>query len=324
MPLKNGQIAPPIKVGIVGAGFMGTNHLRHLLEIHEAEVVGVYDIATERGIRVSQMYRVPFYENDEELLAAADMVVVAVPTSGHYAVTKKAILRDKHVFVEKPFMHTVDEARRIEALLQAHPVKIQIGHVERFHPVFQQLLELVRWDDVVSIELKRHIPLRKKVDVDVILAVMVHDLDLSFKIARRLQTDIAQVKAAGVTKRHLKIQPFADHVSAHILLGNGVFVHVSGNRAGAHHERRIQVIEKDRTVIADLLKDQIEILERTDRRSYHCKRKLLEVEKRETLKDEMRHFIQAILNNDRPEVSAEDGRRVMELSDLIAKEIYGS
>ncbi|GGE41637.1 hypothetical protein GCM10011391_20500 [Pullulanibacillus camelliae] len=230
-------------------------------------------------------------------------------------------MADTHVFVEKPFTHSLEEALEIEALVKQHPVQVQIGHVERFNPVYQALIQQVQWEDIVSIAFKRHIPLRKKVDVDIILAVMVHDLDLLLHISQQLSTSIKTLTANAVTDRHLLIPPLLDNVCVMSTLSNGILAQLSSNRSGAHHERRIQIIEKERTLNADLLNNEIEILSRQNKNTYAVDRQIIKIDQNNALREEMQGFIKAIQSGERPEINEKDGREVMALIDTIMKAI---
>lgn len=312
-----------LNVGIAGTGFMGKNHLRHLTSMENVRVVGLYDVSKENGENAADEFAVPYVSDYFRLLQDIDAVVVTVPTHAHFEVVKPAVENDVHVFVEKPFMNTLEEALHIRTLANSHPVKIQIGHVERFNPVFQRLVELVDWNQLVSVAFTRNIPLRKHIDVDVILAVMVHDLDLLIKITNTLDTRIDAVQTVARSGNHPMSPPGkVDSVFSQFSLKDGTLATMAANREGALNERTIQITEAKRTLTADLLNHEIVISKRKNDTGYETDRNVFQAAKGNALFKEMESFVQAVVENKNIVVPVEDGVKVMALIEEIARQAY--
>ncbi|HZW65904.1 MAG TPA: Gfo/Idh/MocA family oxidoreductase, partial [Hanamia sp.] len=121
-----------LKVGVFGVGHLGKFHLNNWKEIHEAELTGFYDPSESNAAEVKKQYGLKQFKSTDELIESCDAVDIVAPTTEHYALCKKAILKSKHVFVEKPLAHSMEEAREIVKLAKEANIKFQVGHVERF------------------------------------------------------------------------------------------------------------------------------------------------------------------------------------------------
>ena len=131
-----------LKAGVLGAGHLGKIHLRLLNQSDKYELVGFYDPDEANAQKVSQEFGYHRFDSIEALIAACDMVDVVTPTLNHFACAEKIIKAGKHLFIEKPIATTVEEAEQIIALAEAHQVKGQVGHVERFNPAFTAVRHL--------------------------------------------------------------------------------------------------------------------------------------------------------------------------------------
>ena len=125
-----------LKIGVFGTGHLGKFHLNNWKEIEGVELVGFYDPNDAIAREVVEKYGLKRYTNENELIEACDAIDVVTPTQFHFAVCEKAIKKSKHVFVEKPMAHTMEEAKNLVKLAQESKIKFQVGHVERFNPAF--------------------------------------------------------------------------------------------------------------------------------------------------------------------------------------------
>ena len=129
----------PIRIGVIGVGNMGQHHTRVLSLLKDVELVGVSDVNVERGLDTASKYRVKFFENYHDLLPHVDAVCVAVPTRLHYTVGMACLLAGRHVLIEKPIAASIAEAESlVNAAAESHCI-LQVGHIERFNPAFQEL-----------------------------------------------------------------------------------------------------------------------------------------------------------------------------------------
>ena len=128
-----------LKVGIFGAGHLGKIHIQQWKEIAGVEIVGFYDPDDEQAATAIAQYPVPRYKDIEQLLHSVDAVDIVSPTTTHHELAKFCLLNGKHVFIEKPLAHTLEEARELMKLVNEANVKCQVGHVERYNPALLAL-----------------------------------------------------------------------------------------------------------------------------------------------------------------------------------------
>ncbi len=125
-----------LKIGIFGAGHLGKIHIQQWLQVADVQVVGFYDPNDEQAELAIQQYKVPRFTDVEQLIAACDALDVVTTTIVHYDIAKKCLLAGKHLFIEKPLAHTLQEAAELVQLVKEANVKCQVGHVERYNPAF--------------------------------------------------------------------------------------------------------------------------------------------------------------------------------------------
>ncbi|SMO32791.1 Gfo/Idh/MocA family protein [Melghirimyces algeriensis] len=307
-----------VQVSLIGSGFMGENHLRHLIAFPDVTVVGVYDRLASQAERIAQKYGVPAAPELEPLLKKSDAVVVCVPTTAHYEVVSHAIQCGCHVFVEKPFMHTLKEAEAIDQLAKTHQIQVQVGHVERFHPVVRKLLESVRMDRLVMAEFYRYVPLKKNLDVDVLLALMVHDLDLMLACSSRMHARPQKILGSGMVVHPEEMnRGLADHGLIQVQFDRPFTAVIHAVRTGALKKREIILTETDQTWVADLLDQQLHQYTRKGLYSDEVEHRTVDILPKNPLQEEMRHFIDIVKVNQKPEVPLQDGWEVMKMIEQI-------
>jgi predicted dehydrogenase len=125
-----------LKVGVFGVGHLGKIHLNNWKEIEGVELIGFFDPSQQVSKEVSDKFQLPYFDKAEQLMDACDLVDIVAPTTEHFEISKAAITKGKHVFVEKPLANTMDEARELLKLAKEANIKFQVGHVERFNPAF--------------------------------------------------------------------------------------------------------------------------------------------------------------------------------------------
>ncbi len=169
-----------LKVGVFGVGHLGKFHLNNWKEISNAEVIGFYDPSNENAAAVSKQYQLKRFTSISKLIDSCDAVDVIAPTTFHHALCKAAILKSKHVFVEKPLANTIEEAKELLKLAKEANIKFQVGHVERFNPAFLALKNQVLTPMFIEVHrLAQFNP--RGTDVSVILDLMIHDIDIVFQ-----------------------------------------------------------------------------------------------------------------------------------------------
>jgi len=182
----------PIRVGLVGAGYIGQRHLAHLSVHPDAEVVGIYDTHPENLINLQEKgYK--FFSTYTEMLGQCDAVFITSPTPTHYDYAAEALRQGKHIFVEKPVVTSPEELEKLLHLADEAGTVTMVGHIERFNPAFQAVLPWAA--EVALVQFERLAPFTVRgTDVSVILDLLIHDLDLVWGLWRHMP---AQFQATG-------------------------------------------------------------------------------------------------------------------------------
>lgn len=175
------------KVGVVGVGSMGHNHARILSAIENCELVGIYDVNEARAKEICNLYGCSGFGDLDLLLSQVQAVVVATPTFSHGHLGEKCLDLGIHVLMEKPLAASIVEAERLVRLAQRNNLVLMAGHVERYNPSVNLMIELIKKnkEPVVSIEARRLNPFdgSRCLDVDVLYDLLIHDIDIALEIA---------------------------------------------------------------------------------------------------------------------------------------------
>jgi len=225
------------KVGIVGVGRMGEYHAGVLSEMREAEFIGVVDSDQKRAKIISERYKTSNYREYKDLFSKVDAVVIAVPTSLHYAIGKEFIEEGIHTLLEKPCTDDLGQAEELFDLAAKKKVTLHIGHIERFNGAVQELFKIVK--DPIYIECKRMSPFSpRSKDDGVVLDIMIHDIDIVLNL---VDSDVAKINVIGnsvFSKRD-------DLINAQIEFENGCIANLLASRVSQNKVRTIEVTQKE-------------------------------------------------------------------------------
>ncbi len=178
-----------IRYGVVGAGHMGAYHINVLSSLNNINFVGVFDIDKKKLQIVKEKYNLKEFSSLEELLEKCDAISIAVPTTLHYSLAKKALEKGVHILVEKPICQTIEQAEELIAIAKAKKLTLHVGHVERFNGAVQELHNIV--EKPLLWESRRLGPnLGRIQDVGVVLDLMIHDIDICLRTIKSKVTDI--------------------------------------------------------------------------------------------------------------------------------------
>lgn len=244
--------APEVRIGLLGLGQMGRNHLRVLSMMKGVEIAFVHDQDCDHARTVAASYWVEAVEDVGSALGAADALIVCTPTSTHADYVERYAPAVKAVFVEKPLAHSIEAARRMEQVVKENDTLIQVGFIERFNPAVIALRDVLRdTEQVISIDFVRTNRLSARItDVDVVMDLMIHDIDL----ALHLNGPVQAVSAQGVQRDGL-----IEFASAQLTHRNGCFSRLQSSRITEKKIRHIQATCVDRFVDCDLLRKEIVI-----------------------------------------------------------------
>ena len=233
----------PFRAGVIGVGHLGQHHARLYASLPGARLVGVADQSVERAQTVADRHGVRVFRTADELLPHVDVVSVAVPTSGHYAVAKACLQAGKHVLVEKPIAVTPGEAQELVQLAKQRGCCLQVGHSERFNPVMALMRPHI--GRPVFIECHRLSSFSERgTDVDVVLDLMIHDLDLVLSLN---PGPVEEVRAAGVAVLSSSI----DIANARIQFRSGCVANLTSSRVSTNKMRRLRLFQRDNYLSID-------------------------------------------------------------------------
>ena len=237
-------VSERLRTGVVGLGYFGSFHARQHAANPTVDLVAVVDADGARAASVAETYGAAAFTDPRALIGRVDAVSIAVPTSWHHDIAGMLIDAGIHVLIEKPIADSLEAARDLVARAARRDVVLQVGHIERFSPVFAALQ--TKLDSPRALDFTRIGPWKgRAVDVDVVLDLMIHDIDLALTLAG---SPVVAVAATGAALRG----PTNDFAHAVLGFANGMSAHLHASRIAARQERSIHVVDGARLIIADL------------------------------------------------------------------------
>ncbi len=296
---------------------MGRHHVRILAGLPEADLIGIYDQRPEVAAALATEHGTQSFVSLEELATQVDAVVLAVPTYAHAQIGCQLLAAGLHLLVEKPIASTLEEADRLLAAAAgaaAGPRVLAVGHVEFFNPAVQALFAVEEAPRYVEVQrLSPFTP--RSLDVDVILDLMIHDLQLLHVLD---PSPIKEVRATGIDVLTRRI----DIASVRLELASGVVANINTSRVSAEGVRKLRVYLKTRYLSVDYRQQEIKgfgLKEEGERRLIMPE--TFTVHRSEPLRGELEAFIGACLGREVDYVSGDQGRRALETALLIRDSI---
>lgn len=294
----------PLRTGVIGTGHLGRHHTRILAEMPGSRLVGIYDQRPEVAAELAEKHGTKSFSTPEALWDEAEAIVLAVPTFAHAQLGIQTLERGLHLMVEKPMTSTLGEA---DALIAARGERqvLAVGHVEFYNPAVQALLS--RGEKPRFVEAQRLSPFTpRSLDVDVILDLMIHDLQLLHALD---PSPLAEVRCTGIDVLSSRI----DIATARVELASGATANITASRVSAEPVRKLRVFLQKRYFSVDYREQDIKGFGLEEDGE---KRMILpieiDVEPVEPLRAELEAFLARCRGEDVPYVSGEDGRRALE------------
>ena len=297
-----------LRVGVIGAGVMGSNHARVLAGLPGVSLVGVVDPSPAHRTRAMELANCASFETLDQLLAeGVDAVTIAAPTHLHHEVSLACIAKNIHVMVEKPIASTVAEGREIVTAAQKAGVTLMVGHVERFNPAVAAVKQAIAGEDILSIAITRVGPFPPRMsNVGVVIDLAVHDIDL---IRWFTESDIVEVQpqlSNAVAERE-------DIALLQFRTASGVLAHINTNWLTPFKARNVTVATRGKYVSGDLLTRQVtECFGFQPDGSYSMRH--LSVGHAEPLRSELLGFVRAIMGRQPAPVTGEEGVASLEIA----------
>jgi predicted dehydrogenase len=333
----------PIKVAVLGVGSLGREHARIYADLAASGLVqfaGVHDLIADTARKIAEKYRVHAFKSVAEAAAASDGLSVVTPTSTHYELTRLLLQQGKHVLVEKPMTDNAAQAAELVQLSRQNRRVLQVGHVERFNPVFQYLESVATEPRFIETHRLSPYPARST-DIGVVLDLMIHDLDVVLAFVR---SPVASVDGVGIPV----LSKSEDIANARLRFANGCVANLTASRVSPDKMRKIRVfsagpmtsyisldyraqegfiyrIAREDEEESSLLKKLLKAKDATIVSQFGGKRIVREpvpIQKEEPLKLELRNLIESIRAQGTPVVSGESAMRALDLAFEITRQIH--
>lgn len=310
-----------LKIGLVGVGHFGRFHLNCLKSSDKFDLIGVFDIDQNKCKQLSAEYAIKSFANIEDIMKEVEVLDIVTPTSTHFEYSRRAIINHKHVFVEKPLAKSYAEAVELSKLLQEYPVKVQIGHIERFNPAYTAAKPYLFEPENVDAKRFGTYNNRNK-DVSVIEDLMIHDIDI---LLQSVQSPVKNIKAEGKIIQ----SSLYDDVKASIEFENGTKATIHANRACEFSERTSLFLQHDSKVYIDYMNRTTEVthlngITNTDRASVNINGNQVihpEIKEINAMLTELETFYHSIINNTTPPVSVLDSLKALKMCEQIKSSI---
>lgn len=337
----------PLKVAVLGTGSLGKEHVRIYSDLAAAgrvEFAGVYDVVAETARKCATKFRVKVFDSVSEAAESSDALNIVTPTTTHFELARSLLSQGKHVLVEKPMTESASQAAELVQLAQEKNCVLQVGHVERFNPVFQYLESVAR--DPRFIETHRLSPYpARSTDIGVVLDLMIHDLDV---VLAFVKSPVTSVDAVGIPV----LSRSEDIANARLRFANGCVANLTVSRVSPERMRKIRVFSggevpsyisldyraqegfiyriasegaEETPLLKKVLAAKLGVGKDSTIVSEFAGKKIVRepvpIAKEEPLKLELQHFVNCVREKQTPMVSGESAKRALDLAFEISRQI---
>ena len=331
-----------LKVAVLGVGSLGQHHAKHyagLARLGVVDFVGLFDADPARAKTIAAQYGVPVLDSVEDAITVADAVNIVTPTITHFDLASQLLRAGCHVLVEKPMTDTTVQAAELVRLARENKCVLQVGHIERFNPVFDYLQSVARAPRFIETHRLSPYP-KRSLDVGVVLDLMIHDLDI---VLAFVDSPLQSVDGVGVAV----LSESEDIANARLKFENGCVANLTASRVSPESMRKIRVFSGGETtsyVSLDYQKQEgyIYRIARDGEEESSLWKKLLHandtaivsefggkrivrepvpIEKDDPLLQELRHFAQCVRDQQTPKVSGESAKQALDVALEITRQI---
>ena len=304
-----------VAAAVIGVGYLGKFHADKYAASGKASLVAVVDIDKERAESVGTPLGVAALTDYRALLGRVQCVSVAVPTRLHFEIASYFLERGIDVLVEKPIAADIQKGRDLVNLAEAKGLTLQVGHLERFNPAIRRLENFIQ--EPRFVECHRLAPfVERGTDVDVVLDLMIHDIDV---IASLVRSPVNRVEAVGVAV--LTDKP--DIANARITFANGCIANVTASRVSIKRERKIRFFQPDAYLSIDYDQRRAQIFHKRPPGAgwMDIRAETIEIKEADALADEIDSFLDCVRTRSLPLVSGAEGLRALEIASIISGQL---
>jgi predicted dehydrogenase len=304
-----------ILAGVIGVGYLGKFHAEKYAASNQATLVGVVDVNEARALEIAKNLRTQALTDYRQLFGQVQCVSIAVPTQLHYRIARDFLEAGVDVLVEKPLTPDIAAARDLVDLAQAKQRILQVGHLERFNPAIRRLESVIK--EPKFIECHRLAPfVDRGTDVDVVLDLMIHDIDV---IASLVRSPVKRVEAVGVPV--LTDKP--DIANARIAFADGCIANVTSSRVSMKRERKVRFFQADAYISIDYDQRRAQIFHKPPPGAgwLDIRGENIEIKEGDALADEIDSFLNCVRTRALPLVSGVEGLRALEIASMISSQL---
>ena len=300
-----------MRAAVIGVGHLGRHHARILAGMAGVDLVAVVDVNAARGAEVAAQHDTRAITDWRELLMQVDAVTIAAPTDVHVEIASAFLSRGVHVLVEKPMTPTTADADVLLRLANGNGAVLAVGHTERFNPAVAYVKPLVREPKFIEVHRLGTFP-ERSLDIDVVLDLMIHDLDLVLDI---VGGEVIGIEAVGVAV----LTPRVDIANVRLRFASGCIANLTASRISRDRVRKIRFFQRDAYVSIDYAAQEVEMYRLVQRSGQMpvIDGGRIEIAREEPLKRELEDFVAAVRERRPPAVTGEQGRAALALAERV-------
>lgn len=307
-----------LRVAVVGVGHLGRWHTAKYQALKDhVELVGVTDSRSDHGKKFADEVKTKFFDSPKDLLGKVDAVTIAANTPAHYELGKLFLEAGIHVHMEKPLTTTSEEGEELCKIAEKKKLILQVGHIERFNPALVSAREKLK--KPLFIECHRLAPFKpRSLDVDVVLDVMIHDLDVILSLVKSEPVKVSAVGTPVITKK-------IDIANARVEFASGTVANITASRVSQNTQRKFRIFQPSQYLSIDFNSGEVNLLTKTGEwkdGEIPLDAEAWNLEKSDALLEETRAFVEAVQGKSPVVVSGRDGLMALKLAEQILNDIH--
>lgn len=309
-----------MRIAVIGTGYLGKYHAEKYTLLDTVELVAVCDTDVHLAKEVAKKNRCTSMTHYSDLIGLVDAVSIVTPTCTHYEIGHFFLSHGIHVLMEKPITETLDQANELIHLAAQNNLILQVGHLERFNPIIKYIDPFIH--NLSFVESIRIAPFNPRgTDVDVVLDLMIHDIDLILSL---IKCPIIDIRANGAAV----VSHTLDIASARIEFENGCVANITASRVSFKKERKMRLFQKECYMSLNLHDSEARIYQRGVGESLFGIPKISHIHKKfpkgDAILEEIKDFVRAITTNTSPLVCGEEGKNALKTAIQITETLYQS